>query len=127
MHGSHLFEYAIIRVVPHVEREEFINVGVILICPGKKFLKTRFAVNQNRLRALCDEVDMEELDRHIQAFDRISNGGPDSGPIGKLPLKERFRWLTASRSTILQTSPVHPGLCPDPQEMLDKLFRKLVG
>ena len=126
MQESHLFEYAVIRVVPHVEREEFINVGVILICPQKKFLQTRFAVNQNRLRALCDEVDMEELDRHIESFNRICKGEGDSGPIGKLPQKERFRWLTASRSTILQTSPVHPGLCHDPQEMIDKLFAKLV-
>ena len=126
MHGSHLFEYAVIRVVPHVEREEFINVGVILICPEKKFLKASFAVNEKRLRALCDELDMDELNRYIESFVRISNGSPNSGPIGKLPQKERFRWLTASRSTILQTSPVHPGLCLDPQEMLDKLFVKLV-
>ncbi len=125
MQGSHLFEYAVIRVVPHVEREEFINVGVILICPDKKFLKSKVAVNETRLRAVCDEIDMDELNRHIGSFQRICSGGPDSGPIGKLPLKERFRWLTASRSTILQTSPVHPGLCHDPQEMLDKLYAKL--
>jgi hypothetical protein len=127
MHGSHLFEYAVIRVVPHVEREEFINVGVILICPEKKFLKTRFAVNETRLNALCEAVDLNELNRHVESFDRICKGEPDSGPIGRLPQKERFRWLTASRSTILQTSPVHPGLCQDPQDMIDKLFAKLVG
>lgn len=126
MHGNHLFEYAVIRVVPHVEREEFINVGVILLCAEKKFLKTRFSVSETRLKALCEDIDMEELKRHIESFDRICVGGTDSGPIGKLPAKERFRWLTASRSTILQTSPVHPGLCNDPQEMIDKLFSKLI-
>jgi hypothetical protein len=121
-----LFEYAVIRVVPHVEREEFINVGVILYCSARKFLQTRFVLNESRLKSLCETIDVEELRSYILSFERICAGGEDAGPIGKLTLPERFRWLTASRSTILQTSPVHPGLCTEPGEMLEKLFEKMV-
>jgi hypothetical protein len=126
MQGNHLFEYAVIRVVPHVEREEFINVGVILYCSDKKFLSTRFDLNEVRLKALCEEIEAADLKEYINSFNLICTGGPNAGPIGKLPAAERFRWLTASRSTILQTSPVHPGLCTDPAETLDRLFGQLV-
>jgi Protein of unknown function (DUF3037) len=121
-----LFEYAVIRVVPHVEREEFINVGVILYCSARKFLQTRFVLKEQRLKSLCETIDVEELRSYILSFERICAGGEDAGPIGKLTLPERFRWLTASRSTILQTSPVHPGLCTEPEEMLESLFQKMV-
>lgn len=126
MQENHLFEYAVIRVVPHVEREEFLNVGIVLYCPSQKFLKTRFELNEERLRILCDKLDIEELKDHITSFDRIGAGDNDSGPIGKLPIAERFRWLTATRSTILQTSQVHPGLCTDAGEMLAHLYVQLV-
>jgi hypothetical protein len=126
MQENHLFEYAVIRVVPHVEREEFLNVGVILYCGPQKFLQCRFEVNEERLRVLCDKLDFTELKDHIHSFERISAGGKDSGPIGKLPMAERFRWLTATRSTMVQTSKVHPGLCTDAAEMLSHLYTQLV-
>jgi hypothetical protein len=121
-----LFEYAVIRVVPRVEREEFVNVGVILLCSKQKFLKASIRLNEERLTGLYPDLDMILLKEHIQSFVRVSEGGPDSGPIGQLPLAERFRWLTATRSTMVQTSHVHPGLCTDPQHMLDHLFSQLV-
>lgn len=122
-----LFEYAVVRVVPRVEREEFLNVGVVLFCTTKKFLKVRYTLPEARLQALCPHVAMVDIHEHLQAFERICGGGDGSGPIGKLTIAERFRWLTATRSTIVQTSRVHPGLCDDPQQMLDKLFLQLVA
>jgi hypothetical protein len=121
-----LFEYAVIRVVPHVEREEFINVGIVLLCAKQKFLKTRFQLDEERLGVFCDNLDIDELRNHITSFEKICAGEPGSGPIGKLPISERFRWLTAARSTILQTSKVHPGLCDDPGEIMTSLFNQLV-
>jgi Protein of unknown function (DUF3037) len=126
MQENHVFEYAVIRVVPRVEREEFINVGVILYCGPLKFLKTKITLNKERLKALCAQTECDELEEYIHSFERISEGGENSGSIGKLPIAERFRWLTATRSTILQTSNVHPGLTNNPQQVLEKLFEQLV-
>lgn len=126
MQEKHLFEYAVIRVVPHVEREEFINVGVTLYCATQGFLQTVFELNEERLRAFSGELDIRELEERLRAFERICKGGADGGTIGKLPIASRFRWLTAARSTIVQTSPVHPGLCVDPRETLAKLYTQLV-
>ena len=126
MQENHLFEYAVIRVVPHVEREEFINVGIVLFCAHEKFLQTRFELNEERLKLLCDKLDIEELKGHITSFERICAGGKAAGEIGKLSTAERFRWLTATRSTVLQTSKVHPGLCIDAGEMLTHLYNQLV-
>ncbi|HEY9049870.1 MAG TPA: DUF3037 domain-containing protein [Ohtaekwangia sp.] len=126
MPDSHLFEYAVIRIVPKVEREEFINVGVILYCSAQKFLQARFDVNTDKVRALCKKTDLDELQGYIHSFERICQGGAAGGPIGKLPIAERFRWLTATRSTVLQTSKVHPGLCESAEEMLNHLFTQLV-
>ncbi len=120
-----VFEYAIIRIVPRVERQEFFNVGVILYCGPQKFLGTKIFVDPVKLKAFGN-IEGEEIDHYIRAFERISAGGKDAGPIGELPVAERFRWLTATRSTIVQTSAVHPGLCIDAAEMLDRLFRQLV-
>lgn len=125
MQERSVFEYAVIRVVPKVERLEFFNVGVILYCGPQKFLGTRIHIDQTKLKAF-GEVDCDELDHYISAFEKISTGGEGSGPIGTLPIAERFRWLTATRSTIVQTSHVHPGLCLDAREMLDNLFEQLV-
>ncbi len=122
-----MFEYAVIRVVPQVEREEFINVGIVLYCPKQKFLKTICEVDKARLKAFAPKLDIEETCSYLKAFGNISQSGPDSGPIGKLPIAERFRWLTATRSTVVQTSKVHPGLCDDAQEMLERLFNQLVA
>lgn len=126
MQENHVFEYAIIRVVPKVEREEFINVGVILYCGPLKFLKTKISLNQGRIKAFCQDVECEELENYIQSFERISQGGTGSGPIGELPMAERFRWLTATRSTIVQTSKVHPGITNAPEDMLNRLFEQQV-
>jgi len=125
MQERSVFEYAVIRIVPKVERLEFFNVGVILYCGPQKFIGTRIMVNRDKLSAFGN-IDCDELDNYIQAFERISAGGKDAGPIGQLPIAERFRWLTATRSTIVQTSHVHPGLCLDAREMLDNLFTQLV-
>jgi hypothetical protein len=115
MQEMNLFEYAVIRIVPRVEREEFLNVGVILYCSKQKFLQTKSHLNANRLSALCgDSVDVEELEQNLSAFAKISVGGKEGGPIGELDLASRFRWLTATRSTVLQTSKVHPVFCIDP-------------
>ncbi len=126
MQENHLFEYAVIRVVPKVEREEFLNVGVLLLCSKQKFLQARIQLNEQRLQALCPDIDRMLLQEYISSFEKICAGAPGSGPIGQLPLAERFRWLTAARSTMLQTSHVHPGLCTDPKQMLQHLFEQLV-
>ena len=127
MQGNHLFEYAVIRMVPHVEREEFLNIGIVLYCASQKFLQAKFELDKERLKVLCEKLDFEELKEHITSFERICAGGKDAGPIGILSMPERFRWLTATRSTILQTSKVHPGLCDDASEMLERLFVQLVS
>jgi len=127
MPEQHLFEYAVVRIVPKVEREEFFNVGVVLYCAKEKFLHVLFKLDEERLRAFCKKADIDELKEYLHAFERICKGGADAGPIGKLPPAERFRWLTATRSTVLQTSKVHPGLCEDATEMLHRLFEQLVN
>jgi hypothetical protein len=127
MHDKHLFEYAVIRVVPCVEREEFLNVGVILYCAPKSFLETRFELNEQRLRAFSPDVDLQELQARLHAFEQICKGGKSGGAIGQLPVSSRFRWLTAARSTVVQTSSVHPGLCIEPGETLERLFTQLVA
>jgi len=126
MQDPQLFEYAIIRIVPKVEREEFLNVGVVLYCAKQKFLKVLYSLNEERLQAFSGQLDIEEVCEYLNAFERICNGGNDAGPIGKMPIAERFRWLTATRSTIVQTSKVHPGLCIAAGEMLTKLYTQLV-
>ena len=126
MQEKQLFEYAIIRIVPHVEREEFLNVGVIVYCADQNFLRTKFTLNQTRLLALSNELDIEELEKRLYVFEHICSGGPEGGPIAKLSIASRFRWLTATRSTIVQISPVHPGLTANPQQTLEKLFSELV-
>lgn len=123
---DNLFEYAVIRIVPKVEREEFINVGVILYCAKKKFLKALITVNEERIKAFNDKIDLQEVREHLESFTQISEGGKNSGPIGKLDTASRFRWLTATRSTIVQSSKVHPGLCDDPEGTLKKLHEQLV-
>lgn len=123
----HLFEYAVIRVVPRVEREEFINVGVVLYCASQGFLKTRCHLPVERLAAFSNVPDSDEVAARLVAFEQICAGRKTGGPIGQLPVASRFRWLTATRSTVVQTSPVHPGLCADPQQTLDRLYEQLVG
>ena len=126
MQEKHLFEYAVIRVVPCVEREEFMNIGVILYCASQGFLQTMYELNEIRLRALSQDIDVQELQERLRAFDRICAGRREGGAIGQLPLTSRFRWLTATRSTVVQISPVHPGLCRNPGETLERLYTQLV-
>ena len=126
MPEKHLFEYAVIRVVPRVEREEFLNVGVILYCSAEGFLQTRCELNEERLRAFSCRVDVSELKERLGAFERICEGRSKGGTIGQLSRAERFRWLTAARSTVVQTSAVHPGLCENAAETLDRLYAQLV-
>lgn len=126
MQQTHLFEYAVVRIVPKVEREEFLNVGVILYCAKQNFLQTLYTLNEERLQIFCAGIDMQELMQNLQAFERICVGGSAAGAIGMLDIAARFRWLTATRSTILQTSKVHPGFCINPKETLDRLYAQLV-
>jgi hypothetical protein len=127
MQEKYLFEYAVIRVVPRVEREEFINVGVVLYCRDLKFLQMKFSLNKKRIDALCGSLDCREVEEHLQSFERICKGDSAGGPIASLDLASRFRWLTATRSTVVQTSKVHPGFCEDAGEMLEKLFIAMVA
>ncbi len=126
MQGNELFEYAVIRWVPRVEREEFLNIGVVLYCRGQRFLDMRYALPPDRLQAFHASAAIDELEACLGAFGSICRGEGDGGPIARLPLAERFRWLTAKRSTVIQLSPVHPGLCADAQATLDRLFEELV-
>ena len=126
MQENQLFEYAIIRVVPRVEREEFLNVGVILYCKDLKFLDMRYTIDESRLQHFCKDLDLAELKEHLVAYENICKGNVTGGPIAKLDLPSRFRWLTATRSTIVQSSKVHPGLCKEPGKTLDHLFERLV-
>lgn len=126
MPQKHLFEYAVIRIVPRVEREEFLNTGVILYCAKQQFLQARIELNRERLGAFSDQLNLAEVEENLHAFERICMGGNGSGPIGKLDTAARFRWLTATRSTVVQTSKVHPGFCADPGKALVRLFEQLV-
>lgn len=126
MQENYLFEYAVIRVVPRMEREEFLNVGVVLYCGKRKFLECRYHLDEGRLLAFSPSLDPEELQEHLNAVDAICKGAECRSPIAKLDAASRFRWLTATRSTVVQASKVHPGLSPDPAATLDKLFQELV-
>lgn len=126
MQDKHLFEYAVIRVVPRVEREEFLNVGVILYCQKQRFLQLLFTLDENRLGIFRDCLDMGELREHLQAFEKICRGEKEGGPIARLDMAARFRWLTATRSTIVQVSKVHAGFCSHPGQELERLFQQLV-
>ncbi|MBI3882819.1 MAG: DUF3037 domain-containing protein [Sphingobacteriales bacterium] len=126
MQEKHLFEYAVIRIVPRVEREEFLNVGIILYCSRLKFLQMVYELNDERLKAFAGEADRQQLCNNLDAFQRICTAGANAGPIGLLDMPNRFRWLTATRSTIVQSSKVHPGFCTDPSEKLVELFKQLV-
>jgi hypothetical protein len=126
MQQEYLFEYAVIRVVPRVEREEFLNIGVIVFCAKQKFLQAKYLLDEKRLACFSTDLDLAELKEHICSMERICLGDKDAGPIGKLDIASRFRWLTATRSTIVQTSKVHPGFCADASETLERLFGQLV-
>ena len=121
-----IYEYAIIRLVPKVEREEFINVGVILYCRKHKFLDMIYSLNPVRILAFDSAVDIDMVRNHLESWKKICKGGGDGGPIGLLERHVRFRWITAPKSTIIQCSKVHPGRCMEPDAVLQDLFRKNV-
>jgi hypothetical protein len=120
------YDYAVLRVVPSVEREEFVNAGVVLQCPERAFLDCRVHLDERRLRALWPGLELDVIEQHLQAFPRISAGDPGAGPIAGLSRRERFQWLAAPRSTIIQVSPVHSGVCESPETALDEIFHRLV-
>jgi Protein of unknown function (DUF3037) len=120
------FDYALVRIVPRVERGEFINAGVVLFCRELRFLEARITLDAERLRCLAPWVDPTEVLGHLAVIPLVTAGSPEAGPIGRLDRAGRFHWLVAPRSTIIQTSPVHSGLCSDPAMMLDRIFETLV-
>jgi hypothetical protein len=120
------FDYAVVRVVPRVDREEFVNAGIVLFCLERDFLAAKVELDRERLRALDPAVDLKVVEEHLAAIPRVAAGGPGSGPIGKLTARERFHWLVAPRSTIVQISPVHSGLCDDPARALEHLVERMV-
>ena len=126
MHDHCSYDYAVIRVVPRVDREEFVNVGVIISCPAKDFLEARIELDEARLLAFAPRIDMDAVRAHLASIPRICAGGPEAGPIGQLTPRERFYWLVAPRSTIIQTSRVHTGRCTDPVPVSERLLDRMV-
>ena len=120
------FEYATLRIVPRIEREEFINAGVILLCRTRRFLDARVDLDATRLAALAPSLDVAAISDQLDNIPLICAGGAGAGPFGGLPQQERFRWLVAPRSTIVQPSPVHCGMCDDPRVMLERLLELMV-
>ena len=126
MRDHYTYDYAIIRVVPKVEREEFINVGAIVSCPAREFLESLIELDEQRLMAIDSTVDIESVRAHLATIPAICAGGDQAGPIGRLSQRERFHWLVAPRSTIIQTSPVHTGCCKNPTDVLEHLLDTMV-
>jgi hypothetical protein len=120
------FEYTVLRVTPCIEREEFINAGVLLFCQQRRFLGVRIELIERRVLALDPHADVAGIQAQLALIPVIVKGGPGAGSIGELPMHERFRWLASPRNTIVQPSPVHPGLCTDPESALDSLFARLI-
>ncbi|MCM1519598.1 MAG: DUF3037 domain-containing protein [Lachnoclostridium sp.] len=121
---NHLYEYAVIRYVPRVEREEFINVGLVMMCKRKRWVRTAITTDMERIMAFAPDTDLELLKQQLASFERVANG--KAAPIGQLEAHERFRWLTAVRSASIQTSRPHPGKCEQLDDEFDRLFSELV-
>jgi len=126
MQDNHLYEYAVIRVVPRVEREEFLNIGIILFCKKAKFIKVLAHIDDAKVQALSSDFDIQQLHCNVTALKKIAAGDKDGGPIAEFEIPERFRWLTAIRSSAIQTSRPHPGLCLDLEKTINRLFEELV-
>jgi hypothetical protein len=120
------FDYAILRVVPRVERQEFINAGVVVFCLEKRYLAARILLDENRLCALWPEADVDLAREHLEAVRRICEGDPSAGPIARLSQRERFHWITSPRSTIIQPSPIHTGVCDETGGVLDRLANQFL-
>jgi hypothetical protein len=121
------FDYAVIRVVPRVEREEFINAGVVVFCLEKRYLAARIRLDEERLKTLWPEADVDLVREHLAAVERICAGDAAAGPIASLSQRERFHWLVSARSTIIQPSPVHTGICDETADLLERLGRQFLG
>lgn len=120
------YEYAVIRLVPKVEREEFLNVGVIMFSKRKRFIGIKYFVDEKKIQAFAPEVDLSLVEKYLKAWEDVCLGAPKGGKIGELELSSRFRWLVASRSTIIQSSKTHPGTCLEPQVVLESLYERYV-
>ena len=120
------YEYAIIRIVPKVEREEFMNVGVILFSKRKKYLDIKYHLDEKRLTAFSETIDIDWIQKYLAAWKLVCDGSPAGGKIGSLDIAVRYRWLTANRSSIIQSSNTHPGLCDAPEKVLEDLFKRYV-
>lgn len=126
MQEKHLYEYAVIRVVPRVDREEFINAGIVVFCKRKRFIRVLFTVDEAKITMLTPDADIDQIRRNLESFQKIGEGAIDGGPIARLEVPERFRWLTAVRSSVIQTSRPHPGLCDDLEFRAQKLYEDYV-
>ena len=126
MPADHAYDYAIVRLVPRVERGETVNVGVILSCPARDFLAARIELDVPRVQALHPGFDVETARAHLEAIPRICGGGREAGALGELPTRARFHWLVSPRSTVIQVSPVHSGRTDDPAAALERLVATLV-
>ncbi len=126
MHGRDSFDYAVVRVVPFTEREEFFNAGVILFCPQQRFLGARVHLDPAKLGALAPQLQAEDVRQRLDALVKIGAGDKTAGPIAHLSQSARFHWLASPRSTLIQVSPVHSGVCDDAETMLERLFREQV-
>ena len=126
MTGEHTYDYAIVRVVPRVERGEQINVGVVVSCPAIDFLEAGIDLDEGRLLALDDALDVDAVREHLATIPLICRGGPEAGPIGELPQRNRFHWLVSPRSTVIQMSAVHTGRTADPAAALERLMDTMV-
>lgn len=126
MPEKHLYEYAVVRVLPAVEREEFVNVGIILFCKQQQFITMRYALNASRLTVFNSACDIEQVNLNLKAFEKIAIGDASGGPIAMMDVPSRFRWLTAVRSSMIQTSRPHPGLTNDLTKTAERLFNELV-
>ena len=126
MHEKHLYDYAVIRVVPKVEREEFVNVGLMLLCKRQKYLRIEYKIPVEKIISFYPEFDIEQLKMNVESFVKICNGESDGGPIGTFAIEERFRWLTAVKSSSIQTSRPHSGFSSDLDATFEKLYAELV-
>lgn len=126
MQEKYLYEYAVIRVLPVVEREEFINVGIILFCKNAKYIAVKYQLNEARLAAFSAELDINQVKLNLESFEKIAMGAANCGPIAQLDVPSRFRWLTAVRSSAIQTSRPHPGMTNDLEKTVERLFSELV-
>ncbi len=126
MHDKHLYEYAVLRVVPRVEREEFINIGLLLFCKRQKYLRIEYHLVPEKIKSICSEFDIDQLKENVDSFVKIGNGSKEGGPIATFEVSERFRWLTAIKSSSIQTSRPHSGFSSDLDATFEKLYAELV-